>query len=426
MTGDEFALAPGAAPASSWRVPALCFLIVMVDGFDSLMVSFIAPVLAHGWRLGPTEIGDIFAVGYLGAIIGAVSMGPLADRYGRKPMLLVAVALAAVATGSCAAAATFSQLVGLRFLCGVALGGALPAAISVTAEHVEPQRRSGAVTAMYIGYPMGGVVGGALTAAFVHFGWRPVFAGTAFACLLALGAASLLPRAPPSARGRPRLAKTMFMEQFADGRLWPALTLWLALFCSLLLTYFLVSWAPSLIAAAGGTAADGVLGGVSLNLGGILGALAIIPLARRFGPYGVAGVVALIGGGLVALFGVAWHPLWSGLLVLFGCGLCIFGVQLNIPAMVVDLFPAPVRGAGGGWTLGFGRIGSIVGPLVGGMLISAHLPFRGLFVIATLPALVAAAAFFLAAKLRAKINAPAGGAYRPRRRQAAADGVRQG
>ncbi|MGH6617554.1 MFS transporter [Sphingomonas sp.] len=389
----------------SIRVTVICFLIVMIDGYDSLMVGFIAPLIAKGWGLHAPDIGKLFAVCYVGAILGAVSMGPLADRLGRRPMLISALALAAVATALCATATSFEMLMLYRFISGIALGGALPAVSSLTAEHARPGKRSGTVTLMYIGFPTGAVVGGAITAGLLHLGWQNIFLWAAFACAFALGIALLLPetyRPRDTQAHRPVLQRltSTFTEQFADGRLWPALTLWLGLFCLMLLVYFLVSWSPSILVASGATPGVAALAGVALNLGGIIGALCLAPAINRFGPY--RPVAALIGMGTfaVAALGLNLHSTAATMTLLFLAGVAVMGGQLNFPAMTVELYPQHVRGAGSGWTVGMGRLGSIVGPLLGGVLIGAGLSSSALFLFAAIPALVACGALIAAYRFR--------------------------
>lgn len=385
-------------PGVSRSVAVKAFLIVMVDGYDTLMMGFVAPLLTRQWGLHPADIGKLFAIGYLGAIVGAVVMGPLADRLGRKPMLIFALLLGAVATGACALAAAPGVLLPLRFVAGLALGGALPAVIALTAEHARPERRAGTVTMMYIGYPMGAVVGGALTAALLHAGWPAIFLGTGVACLLAAGVAATLPESPASIAAPPSAERSAWREQFAEGRLLPALLLWLGLFSTLLLTYFLVSWTPSIIVAQGGSPRVAALGAVLLNLGGCLGALAMAPVVNRYGPYRPVALLAAVGAVFIASLGHA-GSLPVVMTLLFATGVCALGAQLNFPAMTVALFPPHVRSAGTGWTVGFGRIGSIVGPLLGGVLIAAGLSWSNLFLIAAVPALVAAAATFAVTRL---------------------------
>lgn len=386
------------------RVVALSFLIVMVDGYDTLMIAFIAPLLAEEWGLAHTNIGQLFAAGYLGAIVGAVSMGPLSDRVGRKPMLVGALALATIMTFACSFAQSFEQLALLRFFAGIGLGGALPAVISLTAEHAGPQRRSGTVTLMYIGFPMGAVVGGAATAAILHVGWSTVFLCAGIACLVATCAALAIPEsmrpAEAAAHAPAKGLVNVVKAPLGEGRLWPALSLWFALFCLLMLTYALVSWTPTLLVSRGGTPQAAAFASVAINLGGISGALFSIPLINRFGPYFPIATMIGLGSFMVALIAVPGVSQTATFAILFAAGFCVLGGQINFPAMMVDLFPPPVRGAGSGIGMSVGRLGSILGPLIGGVLLAAQVPESRLFLAAAVPAVIAALAVFNAGRLR--------------------------
>jgi AAHS family 4-hydroxybenzoate transporter-like MFS transporter len=390
------------------RVLIIGFVIVMVDGYDSMMISFLAPLLARDLVLSPTDLGKIFAVGYLGAIVGAIAVGSLADRIGRKPMLIASLALASVATMICADAKSLALLTSLRFLAGLALGGALPALISLTAEHARPERRNGTITLMYIGYPVGAVVGGAVTSGLLRYGSSAIFLGAGVASLIALALALLLPESlrtgghsasAPRDRGRGTLLSSL-REQFAERRLWPGLMLWVGLFSMLVVTYFLVSWTPTLMVKSGFSPGQATLGGVLLNLGGVVGALIMAPVINRFGPYMPAAIAVGCGAMVVALLGQDFRAAGPLMLTLFVAGGCIIGGQLNFPAMAVALYPPHVRGAGTGWTMGVGRLGSIVGPMVGGVLVAAGLGAGKLFVIAAIPPAIAAGALFMAARLQ--------------------------
>lgn len=394
----------GVRQSQALRVLVIGFVIVMVDGYDSMMISFLAPLLARDLVLSPTDLGKIFAVGYLGAIVGAIAVGSLADRIGRKPMLIASLALASVATMICADATSLATLTGLRFVAGMALGGALPALISLTAEHARPERRNGTITLMYIGYPVGAVVGGAVTSALLRYGSAAIFLGAGVASLIPLALALLLPESlrtdrTSTPRGRGSLLSSL-REQFADGRLWPGLMLWVGLFSMLVVTYFLVSWTPTLLVKSGFSPGKAALGSVLLNLGGVVGALIMAPVINRFGPYIPAAVAVGCGAAIIALLGQNVRSVAPLMFALFVAGGCIIGGQLNFPSMTVALYPQHVRGAGTGWTMGVGRLGSIVGPMVGGALVAANFSVGTLFVIAAIPPVIAAAALLIAARMQ--------------------------
>jgi AAHS family 4-hydroxybenzoate transporter-like MFS transporter len=404
----------GAAAADSssarygrpYRILAIGFFIVMVDGYDTMMISFLAPLLTARLKLTPMDLGALFAVGYIGAILGAIAAGSLADRFGRKPLLIASLGIASAATLMCAAASSGSVLTGLRFLAGVGLGGTLPALVSLVAEKIEPSRRHGTITLMYLGFPIGAVVGGAVTAALLRHGSGPIFAGAGSASAAALAAACWLPESlhrRPGSQAPSMERRTVFSsirEQFAERRLWPGLMLWLGLFSLLVVTHFLVSWTPSILSRSGLSPAKAALGGVLLNLGGALTSIVSAPLINRFGPYLPSTIAVGCGAAAIAFVGQSSLSGAEMMAALFVIGACIIGGQLNFPAMTVALYPAHVRGAGTGWTMGVGRIGSIVGPVTGGALIAANLPTGKLFLIAALPAIVAAVALAAAARIQ--------------------------
>src|SRR5690606_27472857 len=192
----------------------------------------------------------------------------------------------------------------------------------------------------------------------------------------------------------------LFTAQFAEGRLLPAIALWAGLFSTLVLTYFLVSWSPSILIAGGADPKLAALGPVAMNLGGIARALVTSRASDRFGPYFLNAAFAL--GGSLAILAVAQLAMGPEATIagLFVIGFLLLGAQLNFPAMTADLFPEAVRAAGGGWTAGVGRLGSIAGPLVGGMLVSAQYGPHALLSFAAVPGLVAALAVLAAAFLR--------------------------
>jgi AAHS family 4-hydroxybenzoate transporter-like MFS transporter len=154
------------------------FVLVMIDGYDMFNVSFLAPLIAADLNLTPVTIGQVFAAGLAGSMIGGLILGPVADRIGRRPTLIASLVLAGTATLLCATATTFASFAVLRFIAGFGLGGVLAAVIPLLAEHFPAERRNVAVTLMFVGYPFGAVVGGAITAMLIGQGWRNLFIGT--------------------------------------------------------------------------------------------------------------------------------------------------------------------------------------------------------------------------------------------------------
>ena len=155
--------------------PVICFVVAMIDGYDTLMLSFIAPLISKEWALAPQTIGNIFGSTYAGAAVGAAAIGIAADRFGRKTMLLASLLLAGVCTFISAWSSGPTPLMWWRLAAGIGLGGAIPAISALTAAHASPGRRSVAVARMFLGYPVGALVGGVVTAVIMaSVGWRGI------------------------------------------------------------------------------------------------------------------------------------------------------------------------------------------------------------------------------------------------------------
>src|SRR5450830_727605 len=403
-----------------WVILTVCFAIAMVDGFDMLMLSFIAPLVGKQFSLAPMQIGKLFAIGYVGAVAGALALGPVADRLGRRIVLLVSLTIVTIFTFLCSRAESYDALLWLRLAAGIGLGGAMPAVIAMTAENMPMQYRASAVTWMFLGFPMGAVVGGAVTAANLSHGWQAIFVSGSIAALCTIVLARLvLPETRPQTVGlRANAAPsqgifTSLIAQFAEQRAIPALLLWLSVFCVMVVSYFLLSWMPLVLNRAGISPAKAALAGVLFNLGGITGALILSFAIKRVGPWRPVAVVFAAGSCLIWLLGQQIESQALIFTLLFAIGLCVFGGQISVPALAVHLFPPEVRGAGIGWTMGIGRLGSIAGPLIGGALMATNTSWSNLFLLVAAPTLVAAMTLMFveqacARKARASVTSAAG------------------
>jgi len=376
-------------------VPIVCFLIAMIDGYDTLMLSFIAPLISKEWGLERGAFGAIFSSGYAGAMIGAVFVGAAADRFGRKKMLLLSMLVSGVFTMLCATANDTTQLMLWRFIAGIGLGGAIPSISALTADHSDPDRRSATVTRMFLGFPIGAVAGGAVTAGvMLVIGWRGVFVGGGILALVLLPLAyALVSEGQRSNGAKDAHARRPLAELVAEGRGLGTVLICMSTFLILLVSYFLISWTPTVLTLHGMTAQRAAVAGVALNLGGVLGALAMSVLITRRGPFIPIAICLGIGGLLIALLGQ--NVLGEGnvaLVLVFIVGAFVIGGQMNFPALCVHFYPASVRATGVGLAMGVGRLGSIVGPLIGGFLVAAQLGWERLFLLAAVPAVLAALA----------------------------------
>jgi MFS transporter, AAHS family, 4-hydroxybenzoate transporter len=388
---------PGAiASRRPYIVAGVGFLVAMVDGYDTLMLAFIAPLISKEWALHPQTVGAIFASSYAGAALGATAIGIAADRFGRKTMLLASLALVGVFTILCARSANPAELMVLRALAGLGLGGALSTSIALIAESAPVHQRRATVTRMFLGFPVGAMLGGAATAAVMSFlGWRGVFVGGGVCALLliplvAFGVTESESGAPAAARVHSHRPLT---ELVSGGRAWSTVLFCASVFLMLLTSYFLVSWIPTVLTLNGMSPGRAAMAAVVINCGGIVGTLILSFIIGRRSPLAPVVVCLCSGAILIALLGhgVFW-PGNAKFLLVFAVGLAVIGAQGCIPALGVHLYPASVYATAGGLSVACGRLGSIIGPLVGGYLVSARLGWGRLFLLAAVPAMLAAVA----------------------------------
>ncbi|VVD97569.1 4-hydroxybenzoate transporter PcaK [Pandoraea iniqua] len=379
-------------------ITLVCFAVSMIDGFDTLMLSFVAPLLSKSLNIDPASLGRVFGAGFIGTVVGSLIAGPLADRFGRRPTLVAALIMTGVFTLACAWATSATELSILRLLGGLGMGGAIPPVTAITAESAPVRRRSALVILMFIGFPLGAVVGGAISAVLMmRFGWPFVFQmGGAFALLVILPVLWVLPATAPAEANkgeRPGAVlqrRGMLPRVFADGRGVAASALWVGVLATMILSGFLVSFMPTLLHLNGVAPDRAAMGAVTLNVGAIVGALLLSTVVTRAGPF-VPVACSFIGGAVLTvvlgnLIGVG-HATFG---MLFAVGASLVGGQLTFPAIASRLFPTDVRAAGVGATMAIGRLGSIIGPTVGGWLIARQMPLPQLFVFAACLAVVGA------------------------------------
>jgi MFS transporter, AAHS family, 4-hydroxybenzoate transporter len=409
------------------RIVTLCFLVVAVDGFDTAAVGFIASRIRDQWALTPTALGQLFGAGLLGLMLGAFLFGPLADRLGRRTILVCAVAWFGLACLASAFAPSFPVLVALRFITGLGLGGAMPNAITLTAEYCPERRRSTLLTLMFCGFSMGGAFGGVFTAFLLqHFSWRSVLVVGGLMPLALVPVLLLL--LPESARflvmrgaSHERIARVLkrlaprgsfddgrtFMvcdakssnaisviDLFRHGYLRSTLLLWTTFFMGLLMIYLLSSWLPIVLQSTGLSLRTAALITALLQVGGVVGSLTMGMLMDRINPGRVVAAAYCLGSAAILLIGHADSQVLLGLGV-FLTGCSISGAQVCISVMSASFYPTHCRATGVSWASGVGRIGSIVGSMMGGVMLTWGWTGTTMFSVMAMPALMAAAAMFL-------------------------------
>lgn len=406
------------------RLLVLGFLVTMLDGFDVQAIAFVAPNVAKAFGIEINTFGPIFSAGLVGMALGALLLGPLADRFGRRISVIAACFGFGFFTFLTAWTETTSTLMAARFLTGLGLGAAMPNIIALTSEYAPARLRATLVTVMFLGFPFGAVVGGLVSAAIIPiWGWESVFiiGGVAPMALSVL----LLFVLPESvrflvSRGAPPHQTARVLNSAAPGTIWSStdtyfitsekfegaplrnlftggralgtVLLWVPFFMNLLLLFFMYSWLPPVLAQAGLPLSKAIIATVLFNLGGVLGGIVLARIIDRTGPVAVLATAYVLGAVSVAAIGMASNSVPGIMFTVFVAGIFVVGAQFGANAMAANYYPTAIRSTGVSWALGIGRLGSILGPLIGGMLLSLKWPFADLFLIAAVPSICAALA----------------------------------
>jgi AAHS family 4-hydroxybenzoate transporter-like MFS transporter len=412
------------------RLLLTCAAVLFLDGFDTQAIGYVAPALAKEWGLSKAELGPVFSAGLFGLMIGALVFGPLADRIGRKKIIIFSTLAFGIGTLVTSLIHDVTTLLVIRFLTGLGLGGAMPNAVAMTSEFSPHRRRATMVMIMFCGFSVGAALGGLLAAALIpQFGWRSVFVVGGVAPLLLAPILAL--RLPESVRflaltGRahervaellglispkaafapatqfavhePELAGMPVLHLFRSGRTLVTLLLWVVFFMSLLVLYFLSNWLPTVLNDLGASVSQSALIGSMLQVGGVVGTFALGSVIDRFSFRALA-LVYFIAVFAVGAIGQLGHSVVFVTMAIFAAGFCIVGGQIASNALAATFYPTAVRATGVGWALGIGRIGSIVGPLVGGALLAMRWSTGTVFMAAAAAAFCAALAAFSLSRL---------------------------
>jgi len=418
---------------------AMFVLAAVFDGFDLQSIGFLAPLIAKSLNFGISSFGAIFSAGLIGLGIGSIALSHVADALGRRRALVGALVFVGLLSALTAVAATRGELLALRFLTSLGLGGALPVTAALTVEYTPARFRKIALCLIYAALPAGGFVAGIVAGYILPiWGWKSVFivggvlplalagllavalpesvsAGSpaqtvgAWAARLWPGKADtedVMPIAAPDQAPAPALPAPL--RALFDHSVWRVtVPLWLTFFASLLLLYFFINWVPVLLASSGFPPAIGVRAIATFSLGGILGTLLQGPLMTRFGLVRPILTEYVVLGVLIVLFSL-WSLTNTSITVLtFGIGWMLQGAQSGINTFAAIFYQAGIRTRALGWALACGRLGSIAGALLGGWALGVHLSPRTILIAASVPVSICVVAF--AASARGARGAPARG-----------------
>ena len=372
------------------RITWLCALALVLEGYDIGAMGYTIPTLSHAWHLRPVAFTPALTAGSVGLFAGSLLCGWLGDRLGRKAVLVGCVAMFGVMSLVTATVATSLWLTIVRFGTGIGLGGGIPTSITLLSDFSPPRRQGGLVIIMTCGVTIGNVVGGIAAARLIApFGWNSVFVVGGIAPLLLLPLiVFLLPESSVFLASRhtaetgafsampavPEREKNPVGKLFRDGFSRLTTLLWTINFLSLLTIYFINAWLPSILHSAGATTQGAIITTTMYHVGGIAGAFISGVSVARFGVEKVFAVLLAVAAACLLLIGLTTTSILVMGCLVFGSGIGISTSQLGINSLPGAIYPPAIRSTGTGWAIGVGRLGNIVGPLFGGLLLSLSWP----------------------------------------------------
>jgi len=410
-----------------WVIFALCFIVVLADGFDTAAIGFIAPSLIGEWGVERPALGPVLSAALFGLAFGALCSGPLADHFGRKTMLSASVLLFGVACTASSFSANLSQLTVLRFVTGIGLGAAMPNAVTLMSEYCPDRRRATLTNLMFCGFPLGAAFGGFLAAWMIPlWGWRSVLElGGAVPLVLAVVMFAYLPESVrymvaegyPTERIRNALnrisssaaqATSFFITEKAPfnqaqsaigvvlsrSYVVGSVTLWLAYFMGLVIFYALINWMPILFKDAGMTPRTATLISALFPLGGV-GAVLFGFLMDRFNANRIIAAGYALTAACVYAIGQAIGDVGWLMAAVFVGGTLMNTAQSSMPALAAAFYPTHGRATGVSWMLGFGRFGGIAGSFLVAELTRRQLGLSEIFAIVAAAGVVAAVALMV-------------------------------
>lgn len=403
-----------------WGVFVLCGLCLIMDGFDLQAIGFVAPALVRDWKIPSASMGPVFSAALIGVLIGSLLFSMLADRIGRRPVLIGVTLYFSVLTFLTARAASVNELLALRFLGGIGLGGIMPNAMALVGEYSPSRVRVASMMVVSNGFTIGAAFGGPMAAWLIpHYGWRGVFyfgAITPFVIVALM--IFFLPESLQylALRGHNPAKLIRWMKHvdpgtvigpgvefviaeskkkgvpivhlFHDGRALGTALLWIVNFMNLLNLYLLSNWLPTVVRDSGYSNTIAVNSGSIFQLGGVVGTLVLGVFVRKLGFSPVLTGCFALACLSIAAIGQPYLTLVLLFAFIFVAGFGIPGSQAGLNAFSATYYPTDLRATGVGAGLGIGRIGAIVGPYVVGLMLGRHWANREIFLAAAIPALI--------------------------------------
>lgn len=405
--------------AFQWRVLILCFLIALFDGFDTQAMAFTGPAILAAFKLQSTELAPILTTGIVGMTVGAMLLGPVGDRIGRRPAAMIGTAVFGIATLLTAGATATWHILVLRFIAGLGMGGCTPIVLALAAEYTPARLRGMVITGVLLGLPAGAMLGGLLASRMLPvIGWEGIFVVGGVAPLaLLLALAVLLPESLQfkamrgSAAGQDYVARILgrivsrplpagarfsvpeearargsVKALFSAGYARKTLAIWTVYLLNWVAWFMLLSWLPTVLKTAGLPADQAPMGTFTVNLVFIICAIPLSYLMPRVPTRSL--LIAMFALGIAVALGLGYAGTdWTLVFILVGAaGLGVGGQQLALNYLIIGAYPTALRATATGWSIGIGRAGAIIGSAIGGSFL-AWLGPSGFFMVLAVPLL---------------------------------------
>ena len=402
----------------------ICTLINMLDGFDVLVMSFAAASVSSEWTLSPYQLGILLSAGLFGMAIGSISLGALADRLGRKRLVNICLVIVTAGMFASAYSENQEQLLAFRFVTGIGIGGMLATLTTLVSEYSNESSRGLCIRFLQSGYPLGALLGGIVSVYLIDsFGWRSLFIFGGSLSLIMLpfvfwklpeSLDFLLLRGNQADKSKIQQILTKlqietseflhtteesekkadWISLFSSDSRANTLYLWTCYFLLMFSFYFVVSWTPKLLVDAGLTTGQGISAGVYLQAGGLVGAISLGLLGYKFKVPILTSVFFCCGVAAMLFYGLVELSLVSLMLVAAVMGFFLIGAMIGLYTIAPSVYPANVRVSGVGLAIGIGRLGAIVAPLAGGIILNSGYSTDEIFVIFSIPLILAALAVY--------------------------------
>ncbi|NPT60166.1 MFS transporter [Paraburkholderia elongata] len=402
-----------------WTVLLICFAATAIEGFDTIVISFIAPAISQHWQLSSAALSPLVAFGLTGLLIGSIVGGTLADRVGRRTVSIVAIAWFGIAGVVSSEAQSIVQLIALRFVTGLGIGAAMPATSAIVAEYSPDRSRSAMLASTYCGFLFGAAAAGFVTSSAIGtLGWRGMLLLSGLLPLVVVALfAWQVPESPlyiVASRKSNEEAKRILGKVFpaldlsgmhffiaetresisgsgallsGEYRLGTMLT-WFAEFAGYLAFFLIGSWLPTHLKQVGLSMHDAAQVSSMFQFGALGGAVLFAILVRRYNVASVISAAFGVGSLLVIALGISETTQWHASVV-FLSGIAVGGPLICVNTIPGIFYPTALRASGGGWNVAIGRLGSIVGTSLIGLIVISGFPYLLTCVLLSIPLFMA-------------------------------------